>query len=151
MTAMLQQIEPSASRFSVEPRLVLRSPSAVDSLTQQELGWLALALRGDPRTSLPGLLADIREERAQLWVVAEGCETLALVVTWIGRYERCDVFEIQLCAGTGMHHWLHLLGELEGHARALGCRLIELRGRRGWERLLPDYAFRGVSLEKELT
>lgn len=129
---------------------MLRRPESVRDLTQQELGWLSLALREDPRVSLVGVLGDIRDERAQLWAVEDWQGTQALVVTWIGRYERCDVLEIQLCAGSGMHRWLHLLGELEGHARALGCKIIELRGRRGWERLLPEYEFRGVCLEKEL-
>lgn len=129
---------------------MLRPPWATAELTQSELGWLALALRSDPRGSLSGLLGDIREERAQLWAI-EGWEgTLALIVTRIGRYELCDAFEVQLCAGSGMARWLHLLRELEEHARALGCRMMELQGRRGWERLLPDYELRGVVLEREL-
>lgn len=150
MTATQLQIEPSASPSSADLRLALRVPWSVGELSERELGWLALALREDPRGSLSGLLGDIQGERAQLWAVEDGQGTHALVVTRIGRYELCDVLEIQLCAGSGMHHWLHLLRDLEAHGRALGCRLVEVRGRRGWERMLPEYALRGIALEKEL-
>lgn len=145
---MQPQTEPSASPSSAELQLALRHPEG--ALSQRELGWLALALRQDPRVSLAGLLSDIREERAQLWAAEDWQGTHALCVTRIGRYERCDVLEVQLCAGAGIRRWLHLLEQLEGHARALGCQRMELQGRRGWARVLPGYSMRGIALEKEL-
>lgn len=39
---------------------------------------------------------------------------------------------------------------IEDWARGLGCRAIEIIGRKGWERVLPGYAQRAVVLEKTL-
>lgn len=151
MTQVHQQTEPSALHSSAEIRLVLRHPEDSVCLSGQHLGWLALALREDVRGSLQGVLDDIRSEVAQLWSfdTAAG-ETLMLVVTRILHYELCDTLEIQLCGGHRLRECLRLLPELEQHARYLGCKMVELRGRRGWERLLGDYTVRGIALEKEL-
>lgn len=148
MTSALPQTEPSASPSSAE--LILLPPEAADGLSEVQLGWLRSALQDDPRVSLAGTLEAVRAERAQLWGVRVGAQLRALLVTWIGRYEQCDVLEVQLIGGEGMAEWLGLLPELERHACNLGCRLMELRGRRGWERVLPGYRMRGVCLEKDL-
>lgn len=151
MTSVQPQTEPSASQSSAELCLVLRHPAEARHLTQQQLGWLALGLRQDPRVSLEGLLESIETEDAQLWSVeTEGGECRVLLVTRIVQYELCDCFEVQICAGVGLWSWLHLLPELEHHARELGCKYVELRGRPGWLRVLPQYSARGIALEKEL-
>ncbi len=137
--------------MQAEPMLSLRAPESIRSLPLVHREWLRSALLDDPRASLESVLDDIEGERAQLWAVgAWGRDVEALIVTRLIQYDRCYALEVQLCAGRDMEHWLHLLAELERHARNLGCRFVEVRGRRGWERVLPDYAFRGVSLAKEL-
>jgi hypothetical protein len=128
----------------------LRAPESVHDLSPNHREWLRSALGGDPRTSLDDLLSDIYAELAQLWQVAASGSVRALVVTRLVFYPRCSSMEVWLCGGHEMKRWIHLLGELEQHARNLGCRFIELRGRRGWERALTDYALRAVLLEKEL-
>ena len=40
---------------------------------------------------------------------------------------------------------------LEKQARAAGCHEVEIYGRKGWERRLPEWDHRGVILRKELT
>lgn len=148
MMPVQAQTEPSASRSSADLQLVLRHPADARHLTEQQLGWLSLSLRGDPRVSLQGLLMDIAVEAAQLWSVEVSGDVLLLIVSRIVHYELCDAFEIQLCGGRRMRECLELLPELEKHAKALGCKLVELRGRPGWQRLLPQYEMRGVALEK---
>jgi len=136
---------------SAELHLVLRHPEDALHLTGQQLSWLAMALCQDPRCSLQGVLEDIRSEAAQLWSFeTEAGETLMLVVTRILHHELCDTFEIQLCGGHRLRDCLKLLPELEAHARFLGCKLVELRGRPGWHRVLREYSLRGIALEKEL-
>jgi hypothetical protein len=132
-------------------KLVLLHPEHARYLTEQQLGWLSLGLRGDPRGSLQGLLDDIELEAAQLWSVSddEG-GSVALLVTRIFERELCCTFEIQICVGSGLRDWLHLLPELEQHARNLGCKMVEMIGRPGWQRVLPQYRMRGVALEREL-
>lgn len=150
MTAAHPQTEPSASPSSADLRLVLQSPEWVHCLSGDHLEWLTAALREDPRGTLEHVLTDVFEERAQLWAIQRGFEAQALVVTYIETYPHGDALAIQLCAGREMSEWLPLLEELEEHARALGCSFVEIHGRRGWERMLPDYAFRGIVLGKEL-
>lgn len=129
---------------------MLRHPEDARGLSDQELGWLALAMRGDPRVSLGSVLEDVALEEAQLWEVRSGDQPLMLIVTRIIHYELCDVFEIQLCGGTRLRECLRLLPELERHAYALGCQMVELRGRAGWQRVLDGYRVRGIAFEKEL-
>jgi hypothetical protein len=148
---MQQQTEPSASSSPAELRLVLRRPEDVWALDEQQLGWLALSLRGDTRFTIWDMLRDIAAERAQLWAIEDDAgEATALLVTRLVQYARCSSLEIHLCGGRSIERWLGMLPELEQHARNLGCRFVELCGRRGWERILPEYAFRGVALAKEL-
>ena len=42
--------------------------------------------------------------------------------------------------GAHARAWSHTLAEIETGARRLGCATVEWIGRRGWARLLPDYA-----------
>lgn len=42
--------------------------------------------------------------------------------------------------GARARAWRHTLAEIEAGARRLGCTTVEWIGRRGWARLLPDYA-----------
>jgi hypothetical protein len=46
---------------------------------------------------------------------------------------------------------LPLLAGLERYAKSENCQTMRIFGRRGWERLLPDYAPARVLLQKELT
>lgn len=125
-------------------------PQTAFSLPAEQRGWLHAALLDDPRSDLDSVLSDIAGDRAQLWAAMQGDEVHALVVTRIVQYDRCSSFAIQLCGGHGALSWVGLIGELEHHARHLGCRFMELQGRAGWARLLPDYASRGIALAKEL-
>jgi hypothetical protein len=53
--------------------------------------------------------------------------------------------------GRDRDEWLPLLAGLEHYARAEDCKAMRIFGRRGWERVLPDYKAARVLLEKELT
>jgi hypothetical protein len=53
--------------------------------------------------------------------------------------------------GRDRDEWLPLLAGLERYAKAEDCKAMRIFGRRGWERVLPDYKAARVLLEKELT
>jgi hypothetical protein len=44
-----------------------------------------------------------------------------------------------------------VLAAFERYAKTENCQAIRIFGRRGWERLLPDYRPARVLLQKELT
>ena len=53
--------------------------------------------------------------------------------------------------GRDRGEWLPLLAGLERYAKSENCQAMRIFGRRGWERLLPDYKPARVLLQKELT
>lgn len=84
--------------------------------------------------------------RALLWVVVEaqrvcgaGVTELADGACWIVAWGADDHSR---CAA--------LLATVEDYARAEGCYAIRICGRKGWERMLPDYRLKAVVLGKEL-
>lgn len=98
---------------------------------------------------------DIRERLetggAGLWLVIDDIP-VACVVSEIETGPRFSTVVISICAGSGMEIWLHLLPQIEAWAKAIGARVIEVRGRKGWARALKSsgYAERAVIVGKEL-
>jgi hypothetical protein len=96
-----------------------------------------------------------------LWLVApshpspasgggEGGGIYAAAVTALATVNHERLCTIVACGGRARARWLPLIATLEAFARAEGCRAIRILGRRGWARLLPDYATTRVLLEKHL-
>lgn len=87
----------------------------------------------------------------QLWLVlGDRDEALALVVTEIKTFPMAKVCVVHGLAGHERGRWMHHLGDIEGWARELGCTRMEVRGRKGMARVLPDYKMTSVFLEKDL-
>lgn len=89
----------------------------------------------------------IEQGEAQLWIARDDAIRVA-VITKIRRGGR--VCEIWLIGGENPGSWLHFLQVIETAARERGCGKMELIGRVGWERLLPDYRRTAIVLEKAL-
>ena len=107
----------------------------------------AIAWDGD-RTEADGVAA-LRGGPAQLWI-GEDDEVRCGVVTCLSRVARGLVCEIWLMGGRDRRLWLHFIDIIEAAARNRGCISIELIGRKGWVRLLPEYRQSAVVLRKEL-
>lgn len=96
----------------------------------------AIAWSGDYQ---PGEVeAELRAGSAQLWIATDG-EPQAAVVTRLRPNRAGTVCEIWLMGGRDRKGWLHFLGVIEAAARERGCIKVEIVGRRGWTRVLPDY------------
>lgn len=54
------------------------------------------------------------------------------------------------CGGERLHDWAHFIAMVEDYARIEGCVKVAMRGRKGWQRVLPGYSVRTVQLEKVL-
>lgn len=129
---------------------MLLNPQAAHQLPISVLEWLELAHGNDPRGTLDELLSEVAREQAQLWGAFIRGEWKAVAITRIFPMDSCSVFRVQLCGGEELGSWKHLLSKLEDVARDLGCQLIEILGRRGWQRIYPEYRMRAVLLEKEV-
>lgn len=96
--------------------------------------------------------AFLQAEKMGLWVAHDGQKAQAVAVTEIITYptglRACGCV---LMAGENAKDWLPAMKtELEAYAAALSCDLTEMGGRKGWQRLLPDYQWTGILLEKRL-
>ena len=86
-----------------------------------------------------------------LWLAWDGTEIYAACVTQLGTSNGRRFCLIVAVGGRDMSRWLYLVNRLEQYAKDEGCQSIALIGRRGWERELPEYKVKRVTLEKELT
>lgn len=86
---------------------------------------------------------------ALLWIAAENNRIEAAAVTELRRTELSRSCVIVACGGRG--DWASLIGPIENYARAEGCDCVRLFGRKGWGRVLPDYAATKIVLEKRLS
>lgn len=93
----------------------------------------------------------LTESRMQLWVAHDGKTAHAVAVTEVLNYPRLKALNCALLAGKDPASWLGTVkNTLESYAAAHGCALTEIGGRKGWQRLLPDYRWTGITLEKRL-
>ena len=113
--------------------------------------------RSRGRLSADQTLAELHAGDMQLWLVVEnlgfrGDETIkAAVLTDIKPYSSgLRVCTIWLVVGEAARSWIALRHEIEDWAREQGCRAVEIVGRVGWKRLLPDYEPYAVVYEKKL-
>lgn len=97
--------------------------------------------------------ADVTEAlakgQANLWIGEDEAIRCA-VVTRVHKTARGRVCEIWLMGGKDRADWLHFIDEIEAMARANGCVAMEIVGRPGWRRVLPDYRLSAVVIEKVL-
>ena len=76
---------------------------------------------------------------------------LAAAAACIRETNRGPVAVIRAVAGRDGRKWIRsTLREFEQHAKAAGAVKIELEGRRGWRRVLPDYQEARVVLTKDI-
>lgn len=87
---------------------------------------------------------------ALLWLIWDGAAILSATVTELQRSDRDLACMILACGGREMARWLHLISAIEDYARAEGCDVVRLFGRKGWARALTHYRSDMVLLERKL-
>lgn len=127
--------------------------AAVDKALPYVLEWLSeIEVTTARRMSLNKLVNGLRDSRMQLWFVIEG-ESLpsACVVTEIMDYTDTKLCNVVLASGGGnARKWTpFVIEKIEGFARENGCEGVEIFGRKGWLKLLPDYEVEHYVLKKE--
>ncbi len=151
MHLALPQIGPSVSSSSAElPRCARFSGADAIRLWPVAAPLLEPALNDPKRCGLEHIAADLYSGDADLWIVWTDGEVCAAVVTRMEHYARSKSLLVQLCGGRGMNDWWPLIDEIERHARRIGCRHVEVQGRRGWARVLPGYTELRTVIAKEV-
>lgn len=95
------------------------------------------------------VLEELEAGRAQAW----GLRSDQVMGFWITRIENTYSKKfglVWITAGTGMDVALPVYREfIEPWFWEQGCQWIEIHGRKGWKRVMPDYEERAVILVKE--
>lgn len=125
-------------------------PSRVSEAWPYVSRWIRAAMERADLGSFRAIEAQVLSGGYLLWLVADGRELKAAVVTELLQTEWRKVCNIIACGGSHMNEWLHLIEKIENYARAEGCSAVDIVGRDGWEKMLPTYRRKYVILEKAL-
>jgi hypothetical protein len=93
---------------------------------------------------------DVLSANAFLWLAIESGSVLAAAVTQVTQQNDHRLCVIVACGGHDWKKFGGLIAGLEAYARAEGCRRMEIAGRPGWLRRLPDYRLAKIVIRKEL-
>jgi hypothetical protein len=85
-----------------------------------------------------------------LWIVWDGKKVLCAATTSLTITEMSKVCILTACGGEDMNQWIPLFSQIEAYAKAEKCKSVRIYGRRGWQRVLPEYHVKHVILERPL-
>ena len=87
-----------------------------------------------------------------LWVAIdeESKDVVAAMTTEFAYYPRDKVCRVVTLAGERMKEWIGNLDMVEDWAKEQGCNYLDMYGRRGWIKVLPDWKEDSVLLRKKL-
>jgi hypothetical protein len=94
------------------------------------------------------VLASLQAGSRQLFVTWPALDAIA--ITQSEKRHGGLVLHVFAMAGRLPTNWRGILSNLEQWAADQGCIAVELRGRRGWARLMPDYDASMVFMRKEI-
>lgn len=103
--------------------------------------------RSEGLYSLQGVLYGCKLGEYILWIVRNG---KAAVVLEISDYIRGKQCEIIMLGGEDMGGWVDELEEIEAWSKRIGCDRMMLTGRKGWQKILPEYKTKTVTMVKSL-
>ena len=106
--------------------------------------------RGRGKETIGNIHADLRQAKAQLWILADKRDIVGIAMTEIITYPRKKVCRVIAAVGEERHRWQHHLAGVEDWARQIGCEGMELMARPGWARVFKDYTETHRQLEKDL-
>ena len=96
------------------------------------------------------IYAALKDARMQLWVSVRACKLIGVSITKIKKLPNKTVCLIVGAVGDEIDVWKHHRKEIEPWARDNGCTEMEIIGRRGWIKKLPDYEETYTVLRKKI-
>ena len=99
------------------------------------LAQIARALEHQDTHTLQSVLDAFDTNRAQAW-----CGDRSTIVTEILDFPLMRVCRIWLAGGDMAELTTEMLPQVEAWAKANGCTRMEIVGRKGWKRVLPEYS-----------
>ena len=86
----------------------------------------------------------------QLWIATEGSTVHGVMVTQLIPYPQKKILRIISLAGDNFEELRDFQEMLEAFAVKTGCTALEMWGRKGWKKLLPDWEDTYVVYTKDL-
>ena len=86
----------------------------------------------------------------QLWIATEENELHSIMITQIITYPQKKVLRIISIAGSDFKRLYQFNEMVESFAIKTGCTSLELWGRKGWKKLLPDWESNYIVYTKDL-
>ena len=132
-------------------KVVLVAPDDVPYIWDKILPYIELSQTDEKELSPDDFLDSLVGGEMQLWVVVEGKEVIACMISRFANYPQKKVFRIVFVGGEGMEKWLEFLPLVEDFALMNGCTFIEVWGRKAWLRILKDWKCTYHIITKDLT
>ena len=106
--------------------------------------------RSEGELETEDILDLVTEGRMQLWIVADDKEIIAALVTQIITYPQKKVLRLVSLAGEDFNKFKHFLDMVQSFAIRKGCTALELWGRKGWKKLLPEWKSEYIVYTKDI-
>jgi hypothetical protein len=132
-------------------QLICIDPARIDEFWPYVAPLIKGAMVRGAITDFAEVEAAVLTGRVLVWIAWNGTAIKAAAVTQLSTVHGERFCTIVACGGRDRSEWLPLLAGLERYAKSENCQAMRTFGRRGWERLLPDYRPARVLLQKELT
>jgi hypothetical protein len=131
-------------------RLICIDPARVSEFWPHVSPLIRTAMERGAITDFGEVSDAVLAGSALVWIAWSGATIEAAAVTQLSTVGGARFCTIVACGGRRRDEWLPLLAGLERYAKAESCKAMRIFGRRGWERLLPDYKSARILLEKKL-
>ena len=95
-------------------------------------------------------LGELSDGNMQLWIATENNGLHSIRVTQIAVYPQKKVLKIISMAGSEFSRLYEFNDMVESFATKTGCSSMELWGRKGWKKLLPDWKSNYIVFTKDL-
>jgi len=119
---------------------------------RQILPYLEKVLVKAPEYNVEDILNNILTTTNQLWIATVDKKIKGIVTTRVAHFPNMSKLIIHLCGGEAIHEWVDVgIHQLEEYARELELDEVEIHGRKGWSKLLPDYKTDRVVFNKRIT
>jgi hypothetical protein len=99
----------------------------------------------------PAIYKELLAGTAQLWLASsEECGVESGMITKIADNAERRICLIEALGGNSRQRWMEHLATIEAWAASKGCDAVQVKGRRGWAKMLPDFKLTSITLEKDL-
>ncbi len=130
--------------------LVCVDPKRVDEFWPHVSPLLKAACQRTKLNAFADIEADILSGRSLLWMAWNGRAVESAAATILINSEIGKVCIITVCGGSDLERWLPLIDQIEGYAKAEGCKRLRIFGRKGWLYVLDGFEAKHVIMDKAL-